>query len=199
MWSVTVAIRRFGSTPPPAARSHMVERPRMAGKRCALVVDVTIRPPLYRRSSLAVRRRRGRPGDSRVSLHEHGSRPVPRSIARARGRRRRRHDGRVLPAGHVRAGHATWSAAARSRCPPARGPTTRRWRCAWPRAWSSGACSIRSTSSSATCAGTARGTGRAPAAASTSATPPARRSSASSARASRIPATPRRTPPATAR
>ena len=49
------------------------------------------------------------------------------------GRRGRgRHDGRVQAARDVRAGAATWSAAARSRCPPARGPTTRRWRSASP-------------------------------------------------------------------
>ena len=38
------------------------------------------------------------------------------------------------PPGHVRAGDATWSAAGRSGCRRARGPTTRRWRCASPRA-----------------------------------------------------------------
>ena len=48
-------------------------------------------------------------------------------------------------AGHLRRRSPTWSAADRSASRPGSGPTTPRWRCAWPRAWSSAAASIRST------------------------------------------------------
>ena len=61
------------------------------------------------------------------------------------------------------------------RLPSASGPTTPRWRCAWPNRSSTPATSTQPTSSAGTCSGGATATGRRPARASTSVAPrPAR-------------------------
>ena len=58
---------------------------------------------------------------------------------------------------HVRARSTTWSAAGRSGCGRASGPTTRRWRCASPSRCSTGAPSTSTTSCAATCCGATTG------------------------------------------
>ena len=77
----------------------------------------------------------------------------------------------------------TWSAAGPSGSGPASGPTTRRWRCAWPSRSSTVGDLDLPTSCAATCCGSATATSRRTGAASTSATPPASSSSGSAAAA----------------
>ena len=72
------------------------------------------------------------------------------------------------------------------------GPTTRRWRCAWPRASSNRADSTRSTRCAATCAGGTRATCPRRGSASTSATPCRTRSPVSTPRTTPTPARPNR-------
>ena len=93
----------------------------------------------------------------------------------------------------------TWSAAGRSTCSPANGPTTPRWPCAWPRASSSVAGSTPWTRWSATCAGWARATCPRRGPASTPGPPHSTRWQSSSGTRTPTPARPTRTPPATVR